>query len=240
MNFHKNYYKLFPISLLCLLAISLLGIAIAIIFGYNTVVAMPMSIGGLIFYIALYLVILSVFEIVYFKLRYNWSTGFTLVLKNFVDAFILFALIGLTRVPLTMYALYALIAQTVFSTITYILLIRQANENIKENTNSKDICNNTVASNFKSLLIITAVSIVTVLLLILTMLPNMYTLTLPAILAFLVSLVTLVLCTLPMWAMFVKRELKIKQKRYFKKEQAQAKAQEAKPLEEQENNAIEA
>lgn len=212
MNFHKNYYKLCLPSLFITLAIIVLGIAFALIFGYNTTVATPYGLGGIIFYLAIYLLAISVFDVVYLKLRYNWSTGFVVVLKNFVDIILLLSIVAVVRVPLVLETVLACLFTTLFGNFISLVLLKRVNDGIKTENNHVKLNNEVIEGSIKPLLVISFVIMVVLCLIFGTGLQNMLGFALSGIIGILVSLFTAICILLPVWFGFVKRELKIKKR----------------------------
>ena len=212
MNFHKNYYKLCLPCLMATAGILILGIALALILGYNTSVATPYGLGGIIFYLGVYLLAVSVFDIIYLKIRYNWSTGFVVVLKNFVDVFLLLAIIAIVRVPLTLETVLSCLVATLWGNFVSLVLLSKANTLLKEEDKSQDLCNKLIAKNIM-FVVLCAVSVIAVLLLFLmSYLDNSLSFVLGGVIAVIVSTFTALFIMVPVWLGFVKRELKLKEK----------------------------
>ena len=226
MNFHKNYYKLCLPSLVASAAVLLLGIAFSLIFGYNTTVATPYGIGGIIFYLGIYLLALGVFNIVYLRVRFNWSTGFVVVLKNFVDAFLILAIIAIVRIPLTLETFIAIVIATLYSNVLSLALLCKANRDIKTETDFVILNNNLIEGNIKLILPISFAVMIVVCVFFGTGLQNMLSFVLGSVVGIVVSTITALFMLTPVWLGFVKRELKIKQKSKKEAEKVEEKAEE--------------
>lgn len=212
MNFHKNYYKLCLPSLMATLAIILLGVAFALIFGFNTSSVTPYSLGGTILYLSVYLMAASVFAIIYLRVRYNWSTGFVVVLKNFVDVILLISIIAVVRIPLTLETVMACVLTTVFGNFTALYLLKQANKNLSTENNAQKLNNNLIQANIVKILVFGFIVMVLMAMLIGTSLPNILSFSLGAIVGVVVSCFTSLFVLVPVWLGFIKREYRLKQK----------------------------
>lgn len=219
MNFHKNYYKCCLPSLFISLAIMLVGIAMSLILGYNTSVATPYALGGLVFYIGLLFLCISVFEIIYFKLRYNWSTGFVIVLKNFVDAILLFSIIAIVRIPLTLSTFIASAFGLILGNITSLILLNNANNEVKNQSNYVKFSNDFISNNILGILILSSALLLVMAVLIGTTIPSLIGFALAGVVAVIINALTSVFLLVPIWIGFMKREFKLKNKVVVHEEQ---------------------
>lgn len=211
MNFNKNYYKLCLPSLMASAAIILLGVAFALIFGFNTTAVNPCGLGGIIIYLSIYLLATSVFQVVYLRIRFNWSTGFVVILKNFVDIILLICLIAIVRVPLTLLTVLSCVVTTLFGNVVALILLVKANKLLQTETNHKDLSNKLIAENILGVIILALAVIVVNCMLLGTGL-NLISFALCTILGIIVAGFTSLFILVPVWLGFVKRELRIKEK----------------------------
>ncbi len=212
MNFHKNYYKLCLPSLMVSLAVFILGVAFALIFGFNTTTVTPYGIGGLVFYLSIYLLAVSVFDVIYLRIRFNWSTGFVVVLKNYIDIFLLVAILAIVRVPLTLYTVFACVLTTMFGNFVSLFLLKKANELKNVEKNFETLNNSVIESSIKHLLIIAFALLVALSMFLGTALSNILSFSLAGAIGVVVSFLTAIFMLVPIWLGFVKREEKLKNK----------------------------
>ena len=211
MNFNKNYYKLCLPSLMASAGVILLGVAFALIFGFNTTAVNPCGLGGIIIYLSIYLLATSVFQVVYLRIRFNWSTGFVVILKNFVDIILLICLIAILRVPLTLLTVLSCVVTTLFGNVVALILLVKANKLLRTETNHKDLSNKLIAENIL-VVIILALAVIVVNCMLLGTGLNLISFALCTILGIIVAGFTSLFILVPVWLGFVKRELRIKEK----------------------------
>ena len=211
MNLNK--FNLYKNSIFCYIASGVLllaGLIIGIIFGLNT----NLSVNGHTYlFTVLPVLIFSIIAFVYFAIRYEVYLAFTTVLAIVHNVLLLTALTTLFRIPVTESFTMAILVVCALTIVYNIILFKDVKEEDRKPADRAQMVNEKIGAKFKTLVLITAIIIVTTLLMFFTFEANIVNLIRPLLIGIIVTFYSSIFWVMPFWGHFVKERKVRKQEK---------------------------
>ena len=199
MNLNKKYdfYKNSIFYLLANAFVCVAAIVVIAIWGFNY--STSVAGGYVLFQSALVILISLVFVLVYVGLRFNFAKAFSIVLIAAHNALLSTALIAIIRVPVTESIVACFMLMVALTTVFALLLTEKLKDVNLKKADLSEVVKNSISSNIKKIVIISAVVIVLSLLCLISLSSNIFSLVRLLLVMLFVIIYSALTVILPIW-----------------------------------------